>query len=773
MIILDITADPEKLERAIARIDGPGETFQNVKKLEIAVEELAKELRDGEYDYFSVVADLLIETQEQMSHFDAYVALPHISLIRRKIVAIESELRRQVQWIFREIGPLASSESYGADSIGTDKEPLLDLSALSKIDLVVDALGDVFRRDLLGRFAQLQLIPYEKLFKHGTKYAGLDCLDQRFAWFKYLLSIVDAKFSGIFPAGWVVPSHLFTEFCRRTKKHLGDVLAQIEKENPDPSTHVTVLLKALKSVVAFEAEITASFCARERVESGEESSYELPESITDAFDPYLGPYVQMERQGLEELMEGVLSAESAVEGMQPGDPYESSRKMFEYIKGSLKRCTGFSTGITFLSLSKEFRICLQQYAESLKFRCPTPTFAQGYKSDKRPIYVLTKSIEVTLCRIIRTGEYCVDTVPALETMMKARIKPVYQNDVDFSAQIDSFNDLVSFAMGVLASGEVNRMEDSFKEMRKVSWGTLDTVGDVSLHIKKFLKILSDCVPRIRLTMTSVYFSNICIKLATAFLDNFLDSLMQLKRICMTGGGQLLLDLNGLKEYLLKMPNVRLPEGAEPVVISKVYLSVVNAKIKKIEVILKLVCTEDSRMEEMFSLLWPEGTTADLESVNALKGSGRNILPLPLDQGLGAMKDGSRVVKDGVLGVGKDMKTGVVKGVGGIKNAFGEMIHGNMFSDNSSHSGDDHRYSASTGNGNTNSNTRPASTTNTASSTANKAATDLKNAFGGAMAFMKAGASAATAPPTPTTAPRPAANNGAPRTATANNGVPRK
>ncbi len=718
-------------------MDGPGDTFQKVKKLEESVQELEKELREGEYDYFSVVADLLVEVQAQMSYFDAYVALPHISLIRRKVVAIESELRRQVQWIFREIGPLASSETYGQDGESSN----VDISALSKIELVVDALGEAFRKDLLGRFAQLQLIPYEKLFKFGTKYSGVDCMEHRYAWFKYLLTVVEAKFSETFPASWNVPSHLFVEFSRRTKKHIADVLAVSEKEGPvDTPEHVAFLLKAVKGVVAFQAEITASFAAKLRAVAGEEQDVALSESITDAFDPYLGPYVQLERKGLEDLMSEVLAAEDAgitEEGQKPSDPYESSRKMFEYIKGSLKRCTGFSTGITFLSLSKEFRICLQQYAESLKFRCPTPTFRTA-KSGKVAVYKLTKPIEVTLCRIICTGEYCADTVPALETMMKARISKAYEGEVDFSAQIDAFMDMTSFAMTALASGEINRMEDFFAEMRKVSWGTLDSVGDSSPHSKKMMKILSDCVPRIRLTMSNVYFQQICSKLAATFLDAFSDTVWSLKRICMTGGGQLLLDLNGLKEYLLKMPNVRLAEGAEPLAISKAYVSVVSSKAKRIEVVLKLVCTEDAMMEEMFGLLWPEGTTQDLESISALKGTGRNIIPL--DNVTDMLKDGKNILKDGAkavgstgTGVGKGIKTGFNKVGDGFKNAFGEMMSGNIFDGSThSHDSDNHNNHAQ----------KPHSTGGP--STANKAASDIKNAFAGvgaALAFKKAGSGA--------------------------------
>lgn len=44
--------------------------------------------------------------------------------------------------------------------------------------------------------------------------------------------------------------------------------------------------------------------------------------------------------------------------------------MFVFIKNSIKRCTALTTGPTFLSLSREFKTCFQNYAESLRGRCP-------------------------------------------------------------------------------------------------------------------------------------------------------------------------------------------------------------------------------------------------------------------------------------------------------------------------------------------------------------------------------------------------------------------
>lgn len=128
-----------------------------------------------------------------------------------------------------------------------------------------------------------------------------------------------------------------------------------------------------------------------------------------------GPYVTMERDELDRLMfklneeesraqydlnnNNNSSSEDMTSHLNKG-PYDSSRQMFEFIKASLKRCTTFSTGITYLSLSREYRICLHNYAESLKFRCPSPVVAEAGKA---PSYMISLPEEISLCRLICTG----------------------------------------------------------------------------------------------------------------------------------------------------------------------------------------------------------------------------------------------------------------------------------------------------------------------------------------------------------------------------------
>ena len=58
---------------------------------------------------------------------------------------------------------------------------------------------------------------YVIYLRYVCMYVGLEYLDQRFAWFKYLLSVVDTKLSSVLQPQWCAPAHLFNEFSRFLK----------------------------------------------------------------------------------------------------------------------------------------------------------------------------------------------------------------------------------------------------------------------------------------------------------------------------------------------------------------------------------------------------------------------------------------------------------------------------------------------------------------------------------------------------------------------------
>lgn len=263
-------------------------------------------------------------------------------------------------------------------------------------------------------------------------------------------------------------------------------------------------------------------------------------------------------------------------------------------------------------------------------------------ADSPPIYVLSPREEIMLCRLICTGEYCIDTISTLEAKMKNHINPLYRDEIDFSAQVDAFIDMINFVISVLVSAIVERIDSqALKGMRNTNWATFEmTVGsDESRYVKEIRNMLIECVPRLRTYITSkVYFLNLTMKLSVALLDKFHENVWSRKRIGMTGAAQLLLDLNEITTFLSKLPQISLTvsdaddsngDNKNSYKISKSYLSVINSHASKTEVVLKLVCTDDEKLQETFYIVWPDGSNNDYKRVIDLKS--RAGITAPLEQ----------------------------------------------------------------------------------------------------------------------------------------------
>ena len=300
---------------------------------------------------------------------------------------------------------------------------------------------------------------------------------------------------------------------------------------------------------------------------------------------------------------------------------------------------------------------------------------------KVPVYELTSSKEDFICRIVNTAIYCMDTVPPLESMMKRHIHPSYENQIDFGGQMDAFIDLINYSFNIIVMSTKEKLDEPLKEMRKTNWQNIDSVGDSSPYVKSLLTKVGSSIPRMRTKIHVIYFQKFVNDLASMVLDAFLETIWRLKRVSKTGGAQLLMDLNGIDEYLMKLPNARLPKDSEPLVVSKAYKSFVTARTGRIENILKLVCTEDEQLNEMFKLLWVDGTQADLDRIIELKKG--SFLPIPGAVGAVVDKVGDHIkekLNENMVGRGMVSAAGELKDAaksvgGGIGKVMGDITGG--------------------------------------------------------------------------------------------------
>ena len=472
------------------------------------------------------------------------------------------------------------------------------MRALTDSCLVVDSLGAGARRKLLEEFVQQQLVAYEGLFGCNKAHFALDQVERRWAWFKRLLKYIDAKFGTIFPVHWRLPLRMCLEFAERTKMHLVLLLTEMESQD---RTDVHALLKALQSALRFETEMSERFnlltelqvsrdneaaSAKQHVEEAavhhrlkkDDKLMYIPTDhtkinkedetesgflalahaailggISGVFDKFLGSYVLLERQNLEDMLQRLSQEEDTTsEGVGMGggsgsggggsgnstfgNVYGSSTSMFVFIKNSIKRCTALTNGQTFLSLSKEFKTCMIQYVELLMNRCPASQVVSsgggmgsgiaglsglsgsGSGSSTLVVFKLAANAEMGMCYLINTGEYCAEVVPQLEQMIQAKMVPSLADKVSFDTEVDAFMDLVAHCIKVLVSGIMDRLEPSFRTMTSINWATMTSVGEESGYLHTCQAVLTEAIPKIRDTLSPSYFNNICNKIASETLQ---------------------------------------------------------------------------------------------------------------------------------------------------------------------------------------------------------------------------------------------------------------
>ena len=320
--------------------------------------------------------------------------------------------------------------------------------------------------------------------------------------------------STIFPTHWNLSYYSFSELCRRTTRHIVDVLDHTQTDDHDTTAHVTIILKASNSVMKFEADMSTTLSIQYSIIESEllidkEVNFATPLSITKAFDNYLGPYVQLERLGLEDLIRCLMKEVERLRGeeasnpdnfiLHSNDPHGSSEKMFEFIKSSLNRCTAFSTGNTYLSLSKEIHICLHHYAESLKLLLPNSAPVNGG-------LLIFRREEQEISRIVTTDEYCIDAVSQLKITIKKNISPSLSDEVDFSMAADAFMDFVSSSYSLLIACITERLESAMMTLRKkTNISSIEFVGDHSKYVKESTAVMNETIPRLRSSLSGFNF----------------------------------------------------------------------------------------------------------------------------------------------------------------------------------------------------------------------------------------------------------------------------
>ena len=164
--------------------------------------------------------------------------------------------------------------------------------------------------------------------------------------------------------------------------------------------------------------------------------------------------------------------------------------------------------------------------------------------------------KVLICTFLVTSEYCLETMQQLEGKLKEKVKDAEQ--INFSSEQDVYHNVTNSCLQLLVRELAVNCEPALTAMAKMSWSTVETVGDQSAYVTALANHVKQAIPLIRdnLVNSRKYFTQFCVKFVSSFIPRFVQNLHRCKPVSTVGAEQLLLDTHSIKTLLLDLPTVK-------------------------------------------------------------------------------------------------------------------------------------------------------------------------------------------------------------------------
>jgi len=630
-MVQEICRDIKSLDHAKKHLTT---TISALMKLHMLVQAVDMLVYMSEKKQYKEVANRLGAVDMLFLDFAQYSSIPKIAELKTTMQKERSKLQKQIVAEFHTYGP--------NPSVGLDDVALM----LREGCFVIQALGPKAKDDLLIWFSRSKLGPYTELFGPGKPAGELRQTDRRYAWLRRTLREYEEQFGNIFPKPWGVPAVLSRDFCLLTKDHLRGVL-----KAQNNSMDINALVGALQKTIAFEQELQVRFGnvaetitdgssqgagmdanaikMRYKAERDAKDSkspkfksmsivkMDFRKLISSVFYPYLGQYVQLERENIAKLLVQVEKEEKWVPDSKDKDSdgrrsFSCAEKVFIYIKKSLQRCSRLTTGAILFEIAGEYRQGLRDLAALLKSKLPK-------KADSQ----LSKSENAICCSVANTAEDCKDIVPGIEEAIKKVVDDKFEEEVDFSPEQEQFAGLVNTAIETVVKGFGYRLGKILHLMARMPWGSWEAVGDQSEYVNQVNSMLSQYVPPVARALSDTYHLFFCNQLAKSAIPLYEEHIFKCKRVNALGAQQLALDVHAIKSIFLAIPRLRGGEEKLSERRLRAFTRIVDRQMGRVTAIVKTLASPTDCLIATFKTLMPRATEADaaetLTKVLYLKG----------------------------------------------------------------------------------------------------------------------------------------------------------
>lgn len=494
--ITDMTADIKQLDNTKKNLTMSMTALKRLQMLTTAYEQLTVLSKTRQY---RECAQLLQAVIQLMAHFKSYRSVGQIAELSRNVANLQRELQEQVCEDFE----LAFAKGEIAQK----------RVILSEGCLVMDSLGDNARSRIITWYCNMQLREYRQVFRGSEEAGSLDNISRRYAWFRRMLKTYDEEHAAIFPVHWRVNEVIANVFCEGTREDYKSILSKTTRSGQ--TLDVNLLLSCLQETLDFEHSLERRFASTSRasmdtVASATESAV-FNQPISNAFEPYLGVWVESQDKQLQTMMQRYRQQPLGPpdEDFNSQQVISSSTELFNFYRHSLAQCAKLSTGQPLLDLSRVFARHLEQYSQQvlLLHISERPTGATPSRIPKIQDLIL----------VLNTADYCYNTCAALEEKIKSRIDEPFRTSVDLQSQADAFMGIASASVRSLVRKVEVDLEPSWREMRNIAWGKVESVDDQSSYVGDLTRRVKDGSSEIVEKLHKPQY-------ARAFADNVVESL---------------------------------------------------------------------------------------------------------------------------------------------------------------------------------------------------------------------------------------------------------
>ncbi|KAK9314690.1 Vps53-like protein [Lipomyces starkeyi] len=564
-VITDMTADIRKLDETKRNLTMSMTMLKRLQMLTTAYEQLTIFSKNRQY---KEAAQLLEAVIELSGHFKSYRSIAQIATLSRNVAELQRAIGEQVCADFEAAVDGRRPEYFAERS-----------SELLEGCLVMDALGDSYRHRLTTWYCNVQLREYRNIFRGSDEAGSLDNIQRRYSYLKRMLKTLEPQMNQIFPQHWKVAESLCRSFCEITRDDYKVHLARSGK-----TLNVDLLLKALEETMEFEQFLERKFSSiRMSTDSdlGDKGTLIFGRAISEAFEPYLGLWVESQDRKLLALVtqySNQMILPPSSEDETPQQVLPSSVDLFLFYRQVLAQSAKISTGAQLLNLSRIFAKYLQQYADRA---------LASHIVDK-----ITVELEVqTTCLIISTANYCYTTIEQLEQRIADVIDEEFKAQVDFEKEKDAFLSVASSAVQSLVRKVENDCKPAWREMLNMNWGKLYSVGDQSTYVTELIKTIEGDVKEVlKYLHKDIYIRSFCDRIVESTVNTYLPQISKCKPLTEICTEQMLLDTYVLKKSLLRLPVIVSPPDSHA---STTYINVVNRVTAPLESVLKAILTGQS------------------------------------------------------------------------------------------------------------------------------------------------------------------------------------